>query len=195
MCSICAQGDRDMPSAPEGQSGFLYLGVWIFVSHYSGNLEKHHHSWGGVNQGEFGVQAFVSDVGRELEVVLSLKVAEAVRSSIRRPCSFCLGGATGGGKKVTCTGRRCLLSELASERQFLEGHMAAAWQAHRCRGASAVLLLSLCLRISRKSIPLFSWSLRAAMPFSLLQRRSLLISFCPEEQTEEITDQSSCGLK
>lgn len=39
-----------MPSAPEGQSGFLYLGVWIFVSHYSGNLEKHHHSWGGLTR-------------------------------------------------------------------------------------------------------------------------------------------------
>lgn len=38
MCSVCAHQDRDMPSsAPEVLSGILYLGVWIRMSHYSGN--------------------------------------------------------------------------------------------------------------------------------------------------------------
>lgn len=34
----------------------------------------------GVNQSEFGIHAFVPDLGKELEVLLSLKVAEAVKS-------------------------------------------------------------------------------------------------------------------
>lgn len=80
--------------------------------------------------------------------------------------------------------------------------MPAAWQAHlaprgpdACTSSSAILLLSLCLGIFNKSISLFLWSLWAMMPFLLLQRRSLLISFCSKEQTEEITNKSSCGLK
>lgn len=31
-----------MPSGPGGLSGVLYLVVWVLVSQYSRNLEKHH---------------------------------------------------------------------------------------------------------------------------------------------------------
>lgn len=61
------------------KSGVLYLGVWILASLYSGNLEKHYHS-GVLTRVYLEFKLLYLNWGENWKVLLSLKVAEAIRS-------------------------------------------------------------------------------------------------------------------